>query len=341
MTILFGWNTYLLKSVSTSELGLFSKDLPTDLRIEYRQRYFHLFFIPLFPIGRFWAVRKGAELYHTSAELQQTLQNIKPNWKHGLWAWTGPLLGIIIWIFVSVSSSLEERAYQKRVENNKNMLSAFFHDKKNTTPLDNKLLTMNSLIDSSLDKVDYEQKKIDTSFNKLLGLYLSASMTQQDSLTGYNKTNTYVISDFPRVDMTDKHIIDKDCETSLHDGDWKGYNDTSSVYSELRKLEHYKYVLVLKEYNRVDPEPRTDGFISGYSFAKGRLLSIETGKELANFNIMAPNSDSVSQFKFRGKYDSYGGSSSLTQLRTLLESDLERNVVKKAFKYVFRKEDMY
>src|SRR5262245_46796849 len=125
MTILFGWNTYRLKAVSPLELGLQTKE-QTDIILEYRQRYFHLFFIPIFPIGRFWAVRKDGKLYHTPPELEQALYHIRTNWKHGLWAWTGPLLGIAIWIFVSISNNLEEKAYQNRMEKNKTMLAAFF-----------------------------------------------------------------------------------------------------------------------------------------------------------------------------------------------------------------------
>jgi hypothetical protein len=229
---------------------------------------------------------------------------------------------------------MEERAYQNRVENNKAMLTAFFQDKNKTAPLHNKLNKMNSMIDSSLSKVTYEDKAIDTSMNKLLMLYLDINMTQKDSLTGYNQNNTYVVSYFPSTNNL-KEIINEDSKAALDAGDWKGYSDTSSVFSELRKLEQYKYILVLKEYNRVEPMLEKDSYISGYSLVKGRLLSIETGKELANFKVMAANSEKVSHYSYSGS------SSSSTQLRSTLKYDLEKNVLKEAYKYVFKMDNSY
>ena len=101
--IIFGWNSYRLKTISLLELGLAANDLP-DAQIEYRQKYFHFFFIPFFPIGRFWAVRQGGKLYHIKPELEDALRNVETNWKEGIWAWSGPLIGIVAWLIFIVTN---------------------------------------------------------------------------------------------------------------------------------------------------------------------------------------------------------------------------------------------
>src|SRR5687768_13355251 len=105
--IVFGWNTYLLKSISPAELGVRTNQNTT---IEYRQRYFHVFFIPFFPIGRFWSVRQAGQLYQPSGDLEQALQHVRPGGKNRVWAWSGPLLGIVIYFIFSISNTLEENA---------------------------------------------------------------------------------------------------------------------------------------------------------------------------------------------------------------------------------------
>lgn len=331
MTILFGTNSYLLKSVSPVELGM-QLNAQSDLRIEYRQRYFHLFFIPFFPIGRIWSVRQGGKLYHASAELEQALQGRDQAGKNGIWAWSGPLLGIAILLIVSLVNNMEEREWRSRSEKNKAVLSAFFQDKSKTEPLKQKLATMSTLIDSSLAKVKYDRKPIDTSMNKLLSLYLEAKLTQTDSLTGYNETNTFVITDF-RGSRETKEIIGSNYKTSLDAGEWQGYGDTSSVFVELRKLEHYKYILVLKEYNRAEPHLESDSYTSGYLLVSGTIISIETGQTLKNFKLLVGNSDKVSHYSSSRNYS--GGSS---EWKRELESDLNFNVMKAARKYVFGEE---
>jgi hypothetical protein len=327
--ILYGWNSYLLKSVSPAELGIINQP---NLKIEYRQRYFHLFFIPFIPIGRMWAVRQNGQLYEASPELVNALQHSKPGGMNWIWAWSGPLLGILVWIFVSLSNNLEEKASRKRQEKNQLALTAFFQDKNKTAPLALKLKSMNAIIDSSLSMVKYEEKKIDTAMEALLPLYLEAEMTHSDTLKGYDHNNTYVISQFPNdYSNSRQEIIGKEYQTALEVGTWNGYGDTSHVLAEIRKLDQYKYILLLKEYNRVEPKLAKDVFHSGYSFVQAKLISIETGKELKNFKIMAGNSDKISYMSSSGS-SSYGEQESI---RSRLKGDLESNVVKEANRYVF------
>jgi len=333
MTIVFGWNSYCSKSVYLSELGVLNKE-QQDLKIEYRQKYFHLFYIPVFPIGSFWGVKKDGKWYAIKPELAQSLDPIKPSWKKGLWAWSAPLLGIAAWIIFSISQGMEERADRNRSEQHKAMLTAFFQDKNKIAPLDQKVKTMNAIIDSSLEKISYEKKKIDTSTDNLINLYLQSRLTQMDTLVGYNEKNTFVVTEFPGL-KEHREIINEEYRTSLETGVWKSsYGDTSSVFSEIRKLDGYKYILLLKEYNRIRPEIEGKAFRSGYSFAKARLFSIETGKEIKNFKLIAGNSDKVSHFSMSGSGSSAGA------LQSAVEADLNGNVMKHARDYVFGKQSL-
>ena len=326
MSILFGWNSYLLKSIAPIELGLSANDLP-NTRIEYRQRYFHLFFIPLFPIGRIWTVRKEGKLYEPSEQLELALAQVQLGRLPGVWAWSGILLGLAAWIFISISNRIEENRYQKYTKNNKEALVAFFQDKNKTTPLSIKLNAMNNLIDSTLSTINYEDKVIDTSLSALLVLYADAKLTQYDSLTGYNEKNTFVVSEFPHSKEREP-VINESIRNSVMAGEWKGYfSDTSSVFSEVRKLNQFNSILVLKEYNRIEPQALEDGYTSGYSFVIAILVDIETGKMLKKFRVMSSNSEKVTQFSIQG--------ASASSLVSTLNRDLKMNVLKDAQNYVF------
>ena len=95
------------------------------------------------------------------------------------------------------------------------------------------------------------------------------------------------------------------------------------------------FVHGMKEYNRLDPVAEGSGYNSGYSFVKGKILSIETGKLIKDFNLMAANSDEIKY------YSTSKSSSSTSELRRNLASDLDKNVMKEANKYVFNQEGLY
>jgi len=63
--IVFGYNNFRIKSFSPEEAGLPASE-DENISFEVRQRYFHLFWIPFFPIGKIWGLKKGEseELYN-------------------------------------------------------------------------------------------------------------------------------------------------------------------------------------------------------------------------------------------------------------------------------------
>ncbi len=53
--IVFGTNNYALKTIDPMDIGVDPSALH-GLKIQRRQKYFHLMFIPTFPIGQYWAL---------------------------------------------------------------------------------------------------------------------------------------------------------------------------------------------------------------------------------------------------------------------------------------------
>jgi len=89
--IIYGRNSFNAKTVELSELGIHS-DVPGVVRFELRQQYAHLYWIPFFPIGSQWCVRKTDDkLYEVNAELLPAL-NALPRKKVGWIAFLGPIL---------------------------------------------------------------------------------------------------------------------------------------------------------------------------------------------------------------------------------------------------------
>ncbi len=66
MRIVFGWNNFKIKDFDPYELSL-TNNVKTDFKIEVRQSYFHLVWIPFFGLGKKWVIRKDGKLYELPA----------------------------------------------------------------------------------------------------------------------------------------------------------------------------------------------------------------------------------------------------------------------------------
>jgi len=330
--ILYGWNNYVLKTVEPHEIGI-SQNAGSNVQIQYRQKYFHLFFIPVFPIGKFWAIKQGGQLYQPSGEMQQALVGIDVKTKNKIWAWTGLLLLGAGLLFYNVSEKLESSNNAKRREAHSSMLMSFFKDPKNTEELAGKMRKINYLIDSSINDETYENKKIDTSTSGLLRLFIDIKTTQLDTLTGYTKNNTVVFSCIDHI-KSKGDLPGDEIKKALSEGTWNGYGDTGSVYRSLRKLGEYRYLLVLKEYNRLPPEIHSNNFNSGISLVNAYVFDLQDKNMVHKFKVLGTNSDSVSHMSWGRKGERQSVSQS--QWRNILEGDLNRNTIKKTYDYIFQ-----
>ena len=101
MIFLYGRNSFKVKTVQLSEIGIHT-EVPGVLHFEYRQQYAHLYYIPMFPIGSQWCVRKtDNKLYEVSHELLPVL-NAQPRRKMGWLAFAGPIIFALILIYFRI-----------------------------------------------------------------------------------------------------------------------------------------------------------------------------------------------------------------------------------------------
>ncbi|WP_315817835.1 hypothetical protein [Paraflavitalea speifideaquila] len=127
MSIVFGWNHFRIKSIDPYAAGL-SQNAQPGYKIEVRQRYFHLFWIPCFSLGKKWALRKDNQLYEMPEQYMQVLRGrndlrVKTPW----YTYTGPLLVFFVYICYSISEKVDHyrsEQYQKKQFAISNALSA-------------------------------------------------------------------------------------------------------------------------------------------------------------------------------------------------------------------------
>jgi len=115
MTIVWGHNNFRLKSVPPHEIGLMDREL-SGLSFELRQKYGHLFWIPFFPLDKFWVVRKkDGKLYHCPHDIEMQLKQRFPM-RTSIWAWTGPLLIVAGLLIFSISEKMEKSRWAKQAK---------------------------------------------------------------------------------------------------------------------------------------------------------------------------------------------------------------------------------
>ena len=108
MKIVFGWNHFRIKTFDPVELGLTQQTDP-NLKIEVRQHYFHLFWIPFFSLGKKWAIRKNNELYEMPVVLKSTISSrndikVRTPW----FTFAGPLLLSVLGFGFLVNEQVEK-----------------------------------------------------------------------------------------------------------------------------------------------------------------------------------------------------------------------------------------
>ncbi|MCW3465473.1 hypothetical protein [Chitinophaga nivalis] len=98
--IIYGRRSFCMKSFQLADIGI-ANDIPDFVKFEVRQTYVHIYWIPLFPIGKIWCVRKTDDkLYEVNAEILPALQSL-PHPKVSWVAFIGLILiGVLFLAFV-------------------------------------------------------------------------------------------------------------------------------------------------------------------------------------------------------------------------------------------------
>ena len=118
--IIYGHNRYSRKSFTPEELGLPGTAEGLGLagltspivRFELSQRFVHIFFIPIFPIGVSWCVRTDdTNLYKIGeGQLKDRLKQMEYSWTSGILSFLGPLMGLVffgVFLFQDIQSQKE------------------------------------------------------------------------------------------------------------------------------------------------------------------------------------------------------------------------------------------
>lgn len=135
MSIVFGWNNFHIKTYTPKELNLTTADT-SEYRVEVRQSYFHLFWIPFFGLGKKWAIRKDGKLYELPSAMMEAIRRQNIPVKTPWYTFAGPLLiivGLAVW-------GLYEKVEQ-------------YNDNSNEEArIKNRSIVLDSLLDNATDK---------------------------------------------------------------------------------------------------------------------------------------------------------------------------------------------
>ncbi len=115
--IVFGWNTFKLASFKPSSVDL-PKEMDTQVTIERKQKYFHLFWIPFFPIGQVWTIKKKGDsnTYEPTTAINQYLDSLQLTYKTPWYTFALPLLAMAIGVIYFVQSEIKSYQWKKQYE---------------------------------------------------------------------------------------------------------------------------------------------------------------------------------------------------------------------------------
>lgn len=112
MTILFGWGRFRLKSFTFQELNLPELEQFPNATFQVAQSYFHLFYIPVLPLGKRYDLVMNKKAYHVPPSLMK-LVNMEQVKARGKWyAWSLPILILVITLGVRLNTRMKESQYE-------------------------------------------------------------------------------------------------------------------------------------------------------------------------------------------------------------------------------------
>lgn len=157
MTILFGWNRFRLKSFTFQELNLLELEQFPNATFQVAQSYFHLFYIPVFPMGRRYDLVMNKQVYHVPPSLMKTVNPEQIKVRGKWYAWTLPILVLLIMLGVKLSDSIKKSQYQADAMELAEIQQRFFD---NPAVGDHLLFTNNGDLNFDAEVFKVEDKKV-------------------------------------------------------------------------------------------------------------------------------------------------------------------------------------
>lgn len=194
MRIFFGSRHFKIRDLYPHELRLLNN---TDLNIEIRQKYFHIYWIPLFGLGKIWLIRKDDQLYELPIQYIQEIkrQNIKV--RSPWYTYAGPLLICLGFFLYTINQKVKENRYddqqQKSFIENAQLLNHQI-DKAGVT----EFFTIEDPSESSSQSIDYlkveKVYKDKIKFSLIPGFFLESSQLELEECYNQNKNNLDTIT---------------------------------------------------------------------------------------------------------------------------------------------------
>lgn len=128
--LVYGWNSFKLFKAPIHQYP-FGQNFAPDVEVEIRQKYFHLFWIPFFSIGKVWGLKQNGQLYEMSPQVKGWLEQCGVKPKTPWYAFTGLMLvGALLagfLVFTAVKIRNRNAALQEILTNSPE-LSEYFNE---------------------------------------------------------------------------------------------------------------------------------------------------------------------------------------------------------------------
>ncbi len=125
MYFIFGWNNFKVKDYTLQDMGIPNPD-NSPIKIQLRQKYFHLFFIPFFGLKQYWVMVKAHKKYEIPLEYVMAIRNKNIRLRSPWYTYSGfIIIALIILGFLAtipIQSYMHHRSRMKDIEMTRDML---------------------------------------------------------------------------------------------------------------------------------------------------------------------------------------------------------------------------
>lgn len=172
MRIVFGVKHFRLKTYTLEELNITDKVLPPGLSIVRLQKYFHLYWIPFFPVGQEWGMMKDNLYFDVPYEIETILDSREIKHKIPFYSFALPILVVAGFLFFWLQAKVENYRYslsrkEEVIENHAKLLELLSPPKLrdyydiNATGL-GKLSSMSKVVGVTSDSVILQMQTYDS-----------------------------------------------------------------------------------------------------------------------------------------------------------------------------------
>ncbi|MFM9985160.1 MAG: hypothetical protein ACKVOK_08010 [Flavobacteriales bacterium] len=346
--IVYGTGSYSLKTFTSSDLNL--NPLHYDgHRFKIVQRYAHLFWIPLFPIGREYVmlIPGRSEKYHAPFDVAETMKQRPFPKANALLAFAIPLLlvgGLVLFsVGSSISSSMSQSRYEASMKSRKEEMAALLANPETLRPYAEKVNSMYAILDSNYTQIPPTlSDEMDTSEVGMFKAYIHALSSQIDTIAPMTPGNTYVQSEM-FMSYMGSHVESQPDELNGNEQynsiilNWyregmplndEVYFDAMDVELENEKLDSLKYFALVRYTGASKPfimsgsSSLNSVFQTGYGMADIYIYDIATKELLGTVSVLAENSEEL-HFTTNS---AYGNSETNIRLSNDLSNNMDKEI---------------